>query len=362
MTLQKKIVCSTVVLSCAVLASCGKGPAPSTQKAMPGAALAARVMEGYPAPMVARLAAQQEERKKAMARPGNRPFFLLRSSKRWAPGQVLRVAFSGGTPALHRQIESAAAQWTMFANIGLDFGYDAANGTYRTWNPSDTQAAAEIRIGFNAVGYWSCVGNDSLGSCAQANEASMNFQGFDRSLPPDSEGVVRHEFGHALGFEHEHQAPDGNCDAHFRWDDDPGYVKTPPGGPFGIDAQNRRPGIYTYLSGPPNSWSREMIDFNLRQFKDTPDLTGVFDKHSIMMYHFDDWMLIGSTQDPCYTDENLLLSDLDRQGLLKAYPRDPKQITSTLTELRTTLQSVISASELSARSKDSARALLKTVK
>lgn len=40
-------------------------------------------------------------------------------------------------------------------------------------------------------------------------QASMNLAGFDIALPADWQAVVRHEFGHALGFEHEHQSPAG---------------------------------------------------------------------------------------------------------------------------------------------------------
>ena len=125
----------------------------------------------------------------------------------------------------------------------------------------------------------------------------MNLQGFDVSLPVDFEGITRHEFGHTLGLDHEHQSPLVTRD--FRWDDGAGCVRTiDQFGQFVADAQGRHPGIYTFMEGPPNSWSKEMIDFNLRQLttiNDTPVSAysvDTFDKLSIMKYYYDDWMFV----------------------------------------------------------------------
>jgi len=59
-----------------------------------------------------------------------------------------------------------------------------------------------IIIDFNKEdGCWSKVGKDSL-STSRLNKVTMNFAWF-------SVGTVLHEFGHALGLEHEHQSPFG---------------------------------------------------------------------------------------------------------------------------------------------------------
>jgi hypothetical protein len=87
------------------------------------------------------------------------------------------------------------------------------------WSTSDQNYAADIRIGFinqgDYAGNWSAVGTDSRDSTVEGgapNQGSMNFGGFDQQLPVDWAGTVLHEFGHALGFEHEHQSPSGGCD------------------------------------------------------------------------------------------------------------------------------------------------------
>jgi hypothetical protein len=79
----------------------------------------------------------------------------------------------------------------------------------------------------------------------------MNFGGFAVSLPQDWAATVLHEFGHALGLQHEHQHPVGGCDLDFRWEDDPGYTPTFDGfGQFITDSNGKPPSVYTVLGGP----------------------------------------------------------------------------------------------------------------
>ena len=73
-------------------------------------------------------------------------------------------------------------------------------------SPSAIDPDAQIRISFKEEGSWSYLGKDALQIAA--GKPTMNY-GW---LTPDSQDqeysrVVLHEFGHALGAIHEHQAP-----------------------------------------------------------------------------------------------------------------------------------------------------------
>lgn len=244
--------------------------------------------------------------------------------KLWKPGQTIRVAFKGGDAALHKKIADVASQWTLYANIKFDFG--GPGEPYRMWSTADTEYAAEIRVSFDAKGYWSVVGNNSINiNIVGPGTASLNLMRFDAVLPDGWEGVVLHEFGHALGAEHEHQHPTQGCDSEFRWYNDDGYETTKDSlGRYIADAKGRRPGIYTRLSGYPNYWSIYKVDFNMRQLPNSAAYSfGAFDVESIMKYHFADWMFRNGVNSQCYSrQENLALSAEDKTRIAVIYPAD----------------------------------------
>src|SRR5450631_2889944 len=217
---------AVLLFSCLIFMSASAARAqgaPST--AAPGDAGAARtgpvtkvpILERYPD----RLEARMELRRRTLSTvrsPSLSPQFIIILTKRWQPAQTVKVAFRGGDAALHRGIADVVSEWTQYANLKFDFGLDAGTGKYRSWSTSDTNFAAEIRVSFDQSGYYSLVGNDSTNrTVTKPGEESLNLEGFDQNRPDDWKAVALHEFGHAIGFEHEHQSPLAPCD--FRFDD-----------------------------------------------------------------------------------------------------------------------------------------------
>lgn len=286
------------------------------------------IMEGYPDEIATSLAQHEVELKAASEKLSMGISAIIRKRQhRWLPGSTVTVAFYGGNDGLLAQIEQAAQQWTAPGRANLRLSFRDDQGKFRRWTPRDQTYAGDIRVGFNggAYGaYWSLVGTDSHDKTIKggaANQQSMNFQAFDKGLPKDWQITVLHEFGHALGFEHEHQSPAAQCG--FRFDDDPGYVRTvDQEGWFTTDEQNRRPGLYTYLGGKDNYWPPQKVDQNLRQLAASEAYeVGTYDKLSIMEYVFDAFMFAAGDKSPCYVPrDNAQLSAQDIAALKRAYP------------------------------------------
>lgn len=181
------------------------------------------------------------------ADPDEPSALALNISKRWAPGKVLKIKFLSGNKAVQDKVKQWAHQWLLHANLG--FSWVGKN------------EPAEIRIDFKPGGSSSFVGT----YCLTIKDQSASTMNLDISSDSSEELIrpkVLHEFGHALGFEHEHQSPL----ATFEWNED---------------------NIYKSLRGPPNFWTDKEIQHNvLKRLKTTEVKATPFDPDSIMLYAY----------------------------------------------------------------------------
>ncbi|PIG94338.1 M12 family metallopeptidase [Gloeocapsopsis sp. IPPAS B-1203] len=198
---------------------------------------------------------------------------------RWENGKTLQVRFLDGDPVVQSKVEQIAHQWSQFANIKFEFGND----------PN-----AEIRISFQREGSWSHLGTNAL-RVTNLNEPTMNF-GWLRSDTPDDEysRVVLHEFGHALGFIHEHLHPNNG----ISW---------------------KRQAVLDYYQ-QTHGWDEQKTERNVLQAasRDTTQYSS-FDQNSIMIYAIP----AALTTNNYSVDWNKQLSATDKQFARVFYQSTP---------------------------------------
>ena len=203
------------------------------------------------------------------------------TSKKWGSGFTLRCRFLDGSAKMQKKVRTLAKGWEKFANIKLKFV---------------TKGPEEVRISFYAdAGSWSAVGRDALNAAYfPVHQPTMNFgwvrDDFD---PVEDKAVVLHEFGHALGCIHEHQAPT-------------------------FDRKWNKAEVMKYFQGPPNFWDADAIQSNvLSKYSPRGIKATKFDPESIMLYAFDA-ELFSDGRGP--TNENVRLSVTDQTMIKKMYP------------------------------------------
>lgn len=211
------------------------------------------------------------------------------TDKMWSPGETITVGFdiSGGNINMIEQVKRYAKEWELYANIKFEFT-NSGNGM--------------IRVGFKPLGSWSQLGRDALN--IPAGKVTMNFGWLGSVNETFARQVILHEFGHALGFLHEHQ----RLDAFINWDKEK---------------------VYAYYAQAPNNWSREMTDQQIFiKYAKTGTNYSAYDRLSIMQYPVPAEL----TTDGSHIDWNLDFSVTDKQyaTLFYPFPTNPPTATGTL--------------------------------
>ena len=206
------------------------------------------------------------------------------ATKPWDEGSTLRIHFMEGDPGLQQRVFDAACLWLKSSGGPANLAF------VRT----DDIDASDIRIKFvQGAGSWSYLGTD----CAHPDflgQETMNYGWLTpESTQEEVEGVVLHEFGHALGLIHEHQNPNQKID-------------------WNVEA------VVRDLSGPPNNWPRDKIIANVTNTYDPAVIVKStrVDPESIMMYR----VPAAWTDGRFVAEENNRLSELDRKLVSELYP------------------------------------------
>ncbi len=213
------------------------------------------------------------------------------TNKMWEPGETIKIGFdlTGGSLNLMEKVKWYAKAWEQYANIKFEFLTNITN--------------AVIKIGFKPGGSYSLIGREAL--TVPANSITMNFGWLatttDESL---ARRVILHEFGHALGFIHEHMSPG----AGIPWDKEK---------------------VYAFYNQPPDNWSRADVDKNIfAKYATSITNYSTYDRLSIMHYVIPAELTTDGSSVPFNTD----FSAVDKQyaKLIYPFPQLPPNANGTL--------------------------------
>jgi Astacin (Peptidase family M12A) len=248
----------------------------------------------------------------------------------WPPTYPkLRVCFMGGSPEVRAAIAEVANTWIR-NDIGIRFDWGKQD-KFRDCDPAGGKEN-QVRVSFDKPGYWSQLGQNSVVYTKQ-EEPSLNLEGFDKAADVavlkqgEAEGIILHEFGHALGLLHEHQSPNATCKDEFDWDH-----------------------INKTLAEPPNSWDQETINFNMQPFSGEDLMMTQFDPSSVMLYYFPPDYYKDGDKSKCFIPSaNNEISETDFTTVAYMYPADAAARLKNFENRKVALQGVVQKASASGK-------------
>ncbi|KAK3984314.1 hypothetical protein QBC44DRAFT_301560 [Cladorrhinum sp. PSN332] len=199
----------------------------------------------------------------------------VEDSLRWEAGDTITIKLLGGSKRVKSLVEYYARLWLNHANLEMDFV---------------STGRADVRVSFYPGGSYSVVGINCRCVMPQ-DKPTMNLAIDDATPEHKFRRCVLHEFGHVLGFIHEHQNPAGN----IQWDVNEVYNHY-------LHNQNR---------------SVEWVDRKIFEAYSYDSHTGTeFDKDSVMIYP----ILAKHTTNGFSVGMNTQLSQKDKEYAATVYP------------------------------------------
>lgn len=196
----------------------------------------------------------------------------------WAQHKTLKVGFFFNEQLRIDHFKKSIEPWLEHINLNIEFVEEVET--------------ADIRVSIDPAdaGHWSCIGTDA--KCIDRHLPTMHF---DITRPYTAKvwsGFILHEFGHALGLDHEHQHPDRTID----WN---------------------TPAVYRECQ-KNEGWTQETTYFNIFDLNPRDHAaTFPYDPKSIMHYGFDKAFLWRSPS--IYS--NFVLSKKDIDLIKSIYPK-----------------------------------------
>ena len=216
---------------------------------------------------------------------------VVRLELTWRDGRF-NVCFLDGSREARDHVAEVAQRWMAGTSLQIEFGPAGNRDTCGAGHPAD------VRVTFKGEDYWSLVGTEAKMNTSLSSPTMM-LGGMSKStFTADEDGTILHEFGHAIGFEHEHQSPVSACEKEMDWD-------------------------FLYRWGASIRWSRSKVDTNMRELlvPSSKLLTTAFDRQSVMLYSLEKESFKDPSTATCYIPkQNNVLSKLDRETAQAVYP------------------------------------------
>lgn len=229
-------------------------------------------------------AIEENSHNQAASSPGSRKKRAVGTFSRfWANGRTLKIGFTDNDlPESHKQaIIDAINQWQPYVNLTFVF-VDGREGAPE-YGKGDIRITTDTAPSLN----YTLIGTDAKLNDPWTPTMVLGVRPTDDKF----KHTVMHEFGHALGAEHEHQHPQAN----IPWD---------------------LPAVYAYYAAAGHS--KEAVDESvLTKLEQAETTFTTYDKESIMHYAIPSKITLGDWE----VGINRSISTKDKELMRKVYPK-----------------------------------------